>query len=105
MIDVSLPDANLLPFLTAAGWLVGHDFEGDDWLAVRTGIAGTDAEEDRWYAYEFYGGRRTPFSVAYDASGGSVVHFRTDLPEEFAGRLQLLSEFCWHFRWRAPGAG
>lgn len=103
MIDVSLLDDNLRPFLTAAGWLVGHDFDEDDWLAIEAGIAGTDAEVDRWYAYEFCGGRRTPFSVAYDASGGSIVQFRADLPGEFADRLRLLGEFCGHFRWHTTG--
>ncbi len=102
MIEVSLFDDNLRPFLTAVGWLVGHRFDEGDWAATSQGIRGTDAEAGRWFEYEFNEGRRAGFSVAYDEDGTSVVRFRADLPAEFEARIRLLGDFCCHFHWSGP---
>jgi hypothetical protein len=102
LVEVTIFDANLLPFLTAVGWLVGHRFDDGDGIAVGEGIRHTDAAGGRWYDFEFYGGRRTPFSVAYDEGGSGVVLFRSDLPEEAESRVRLLGDFCCNFHWLAP---
>ena len=101
-MEVSIFEENLRLFLTALGWLVGYPFDPDDWVAVSHGLRDTNREIDCWFDYEFSGNDRTPFAVAFDDSGSGVVCVRVELPGEFASRVQLLADFCWHFHWRDP---
>jgi len=99
-MEVSLFEGNLQPFLTALGWLVGGRLDADDFEAVSWGLRDTDREEGRWFSYDFGGEVRTPFAVALDEAGASIVWVRAELSAEFAPRAQLLADFCWHFHWR-----
>jgi hypothetical protein len=103
MLEVSFLEDNLLPFMTALGWLVAYQFDDGDWAALSYGLRDSDAEAGQWYEYEFSGRERLVFSVALDDSGSSVVYLRVALPEEFEPQVKLLAEFCWHFHWRGPG--
>ena len=77
-VEVSLFEANLQPFLTTLGWLVGGRLDADDFEAVAWGLRDTDREAGRWFGYEFGGEARTPFAVALDEAGASIVWVRAE---------------------------
>lgn len=104
MIEVSLLEDNLQPFLTAFGWLVDARLDPDDFEAITWGLRDTDREDGAWFQYEFGGETRTQFAVATDEAGGSVVWVRAEVPAEIVPRIELLAQFCWEFRWRCPKA-
>ena len=99
-VEVSLFEDNVRPFLTALGWIVGGRLDDDDFEAVGWALRNTDREQGHWFEYEFSGEVRTPFAVAFDEAGASIVWVRAEVPAEFAPRVQLLADFCWHFHWR-----
>ena len=37
------------------GWVVGYEFDSDDWEAIRFGLEGTDEEAERWFDYDLLG--------------------------------------------------
>jgi hypothetical protein len=103
VLRVAIMSDNLEPFLTALGWVVGYTADGDDLEAVSNGLRDTDAEEGRWYAYEFHGRHRADFSLAFDEAGSGVVLFQIELPDELAPQVRLFADFCWQFHWHTPG--
>ncbi len=104
MLEVSLLDDNLEPFLTAFSWVVRARFDADDFEAVSWGLRDTNREEGAWFEYELSGETNIQFAVAFDEPGDSVVWFRVEAPAEMYTRIELLAQFCWEFHWRGARA-
>jgi hypothetical protein len=101
VVEVSVWDDNLRPFLTALGWLADYGFDADDWEAVSHGVRNTDAEAGVWFEYELCGRERVPFSVAFDDAGSSIVMVRAAVPAALEAQAWLLGRFCREFHWRS----
>jgi Fe-S-cluster containining protein len=79
---------NLLPFLTAVGWVVGYGFGPGDWETVSAAMPQTDATADRWHNYAFAGGHRAKVRLARDPDGGTV-QVRLEVPKEVEAQVKL----------------
>jgi hypothetical protein len=81
-------DENLRPFLTALGWIVGYQFDNDDWEAISLGVRDSDGETGRWYEYEFHGQHSSKLVLARDP-GTSVLQVRASVPAELEPQIRL----------------
>ena len=70
---------NLRAFIVAIAQFAGYRLDQDDWLAIRSGIEGTDEEAGNWFDYEFPGWHGLRFWLARDP-GTAVVHARVAAP-------------------------
>lgn len=97
---------NLLPFLTALGWIVDYDFDDNDWTAVYFGVRDTDCETKRWYDYDFSGASVASIKFARDP-GSSVIFVEVEIAEAHRAQAKLALDIFARFtvagaKFRAP---
>ena len=80
IVENWIREANLMPFLEMASWHVGAKVSPDDWIAIRTAIPDTDAENDKWFEYEFVGTESLHFELSRDM-GTAVLHIHPSKQE------------------------
>lgn len=95
--NVWVYEANLRPFLTVLGWVVGYSFDADDWAAISFGVRETDAGQDRWFGYEFVGRDRAVLRLGIDP-GTAVVHVDVAVRPELGPQVRLAADIFAHFR-------
>jgi len=94
-------DDNLRAFLTVLSWEAQYDIAPEEYTTIEYGVRDTDAEENRWYEYEFAGRNRVVFSLATDP-GTSVVHVRYQAPTEQMQRIDAAISIFAHFHFQPP---
>lgn len=75
-------EANLEPLLKSVAFLAGYDLLPDEIIALRYGVADSNAEQDHWYEYEFPGKERVKLRLGRDV-GTDVLHVRIDCSDAF----------------------
>jgi hypothetical protein len=93
---------NLRAFVLAIAQFAGYPFDEDDWLAIRSGIEGTDEEAGHRFDYEFPGRHVLRFWLARDP-GTAVVHARVEAPPGVVPKVEAALQIFQFFHMKADG--
>jgi len=96
MVDGSILQDNLEPFLTTLSWLVGYSIDEDDWQAINN-----DLFDGGGGSYEFAGKQVMKFNVAVDRNT-NVLKVSVALPGELDPQVELAIAIFQHFHLRKP---
>ena len=88
-IDNWIFQDNLQFFLELISCIAGCRLEEWDYFAVKSGIEGTNCEQEQWFPYSIAGEKRTVSMRLADDPGSSVYAIRIDADESTAELFNL----------------
>ncbi|TDW97629.1 hypothetical protein [Dinghuibacter silviterrae] len=90
-------EEDLLPFLIILSEIATYDLQPYDWDAISFGVIGTSDQDEKWFAYEFYGEVTVPFKLARNTEDAYMIFYVIIIPNELEKSVDLmmhvLSEF------------
>lgn len=77
-----IDEVNLAPLLDILARMCGATLDSDDFLGIRTALAETEYEKDRWWGYDLVGEYTISLRLAVDREADYIIFVRVSAPPE-----------------------